>query len=143
MKIAACGLAAFVAVGTTGPCVAEGMVTAAQFADTRLLFLLKPTVGNATLSVTGPNDFHVSAFSRIGAPGIDLSAFGPLDEGTYNYQMTASGPERVPVRTPLDNGRGRRPEPTQPVGLSMSGTFQIKGGVIVKPDHTKPERRDR
>lgn len=143
MKIAPFALATVLAVGLSGSCLANDMVAAEQVAGSKLAFRLKPEMTNATLSVAGPNNFHVSAFSRGGALAIDLSQFGSLSDGSYDYQLTASGPAMVVVKTPLDNGRPRRPEQKQPVGVSVSGTFQVKGGAIVKPDSTKSERRDR
>jgi hypothetical protein len=142
MKSAKIALVAFLTVGFSGACVADDMVAAAQVAGGKLAFLLKPALANATLSVAGPNGFHASTFSKAGALAIDLSQFGPLEDGTYNYQLTASGGTMVTVRTPLNNGRDKEPK-TQPVGVSMSGTFQVKGGQIIKPDTTKTERQDR
>lgn len=143
MKFAAFGLAAFFAVGCSGACLADNIVAAEEVAGGKLAFLLKPNLANATLSVAGPNNFNASTFSKGGALAIDLAQFGPLDDGTYNYQLTASGPEMIAVRMPLDNGRDKPAEAKQPVGLSMSGTFQVKGGVIVRPDATKSARKDR
>jgi len=142
MKSATIGLAAFLAVGSSA-CLADDFVAAEQHAGSKLEFRLKPSFANATLSVVGPNNFHASTFSKSGAAAIDLSQFGRLDDGTYNYQLTASGGETVAVKMQLDNGRDKPPAARQPVGVAMSGTFHVKGGQIVKPDTTKPQRKDR
>ena len=142
MKSATIAFAALLAVGVSSACLADDILSAAQVAGSRLGFLVKPKLANATLSISGPNNFHASTFSKDGALAIDLKQFGPLDDGIYNYQLTASGGTMVTVRTPLNNGRDKEPK-QQHVGVSMSGTFQVKGGEIVKPDTAKTERKDR
>ena len=142
MKSATIGLAAFLAVGSSA-CLADDFVAAEQHAGSKLEFRLKPTYANATLSVAGPNNFHASTFSKGGAAAIDLSQFGRLDDGAYNYHLTASSGQTVAVKMPLDNGRDRPSAARQPVGVSMSGIFHVRGGQIVKPDTTKSQRKDR
>ena len=137
MKWATFGSAALLAASFTSACFADDIVAAEQAAGSRLGVLLKPAFANATLSVSGPNDFHASISSKGGAVAIDLSQFGALDDGTYNYQVTASSGEKATVRTRLDNGRDHEVVPMKSV--AMSGTFNIKGGKIVKPDPTVRE----
>ena len=134
MKSATIGLAAFLAVGS-GPCFADDFVAAEQHAGSKLEFRLKPSFANATLSIAGPKNFHASTFSKSGAAAIDLTQFGRLDDGTYNYQLTASGSETVAVKMQLDNGRDKPPAATQPVGVSMSGTFHVRGGPDCETRH--------
>jgi hypothetical protein len=142
MKSATLGLAAFLVLGC-GACLADDFVAAEQHTGSKLEFRLKPSFANATLSVAGPNNFHASSFSKGGAAAIDLSQFGRLDDGTYDYQVTASSGQTVAVKTPLDNGRDKPPAATQPVSVTMSGSFHVRGGQIVKPDMTKSQRKDR
>ncbi len=75
-------------------------------------------------------------------PTIDLRRFGGFDDGMYNYQLTASTDEKVPVRTSLDNGRDR---PTDSVlrSVSASGVFHVARGTIVKFDPSVPEETKR
>lgn len=143
MKLATIGLAVLLAASFSSACLADDIVAAEQVAGSKLGFLLKPTFTNATLSVAGPNSFHASTFAKGGALAIDLAQFGPLDDGTYNYQLTASSQTMAAVRTPLDNGRAGPRKAEHPVGVSASGTFQVKAGAIVKADTTKSARRDR
>jgi hypothetical protein len=141
MKMASIGLAALLVAGYSSVCLAaDDMVAEQQIAGSTLMFKLKPALANATLSVTGPNNFHTSTFSKAGALAIDLSESGPLMDGSYDYQLTASGAETVTDRTPLDNGRGKQDKAARPVSLAASGTFRVRGGAIVKPDATKIER---
>ena len=141
MKSATFGLAAVLAVGISNACLADDIVATEQVADQRLGLQLKATFANATLSVTGPNGFHASTYSKSGAVAIDLSQFGPLPDGAYNYEVTASSRETITIRTPLDNGRSGRPKTEQPVPVSMSGTFLVKDGTIVKPKSGKQTSR--
>lgn len=140
MTVAAvAGLA--IAAGLPGAVFADDVVATRQITGGRLSFVLRPNLSNATLSVTGPNDFHASSFSRSGEVAINLSRQGPLEDGTYRYQVTASSGETVTLRTPLDNGRDR-PDAKRTIGVSVNGVFRVKGGEIIEPDTTKPQRKD-
>ena len=143
MKSAAFGLATVLALGLSNPSLADDIAAAEQFADQSVGFLLKAAFANATLSVTGPNGFHASSYSKAGAVAIDLSKFGPLPDSTYNYEVTASGREMIAIRTPLDNGRSGQIKTEQPVPVSISGTFRVNDGTIVKPSSGKQTRIDR
>jgi len=141
MKSATFGLTALLAVMCSGACFADDMVAAAQVAGSKLALLLKPGLANATLSITGPNDFHASTQSKSGSIAIDLAQFGPLEDGSYDYQLTASSGEKAVVRTHLDNWRDKEIEPMK--GVALSGTFNVIGGKIVRPDPTVREDRRR
>ena len=137
------GIAAFLADGLANTSLAQSRAAAPQVMGSSFGFQLDPAYANATLSISGPNNFHASSFSKGGSPGIDLSQFGALADGIYNYQLTAGGPGIVASSTSLDNGRAN-PAATQSVGVAWSGTFQVKGGTIIKSaDNPKSERRDR
>jgi hypothetical protein len=141
MKSATFGLAAVLAVGFSNACLADDIVAAERVAGQRLEVLLNEPFANATLSVTGPNGFHASTYSKGGAVAIDLSRLGPLPDGTYNYEVTASSREMISISTPLDNGRRGKPKAEQSVPVSMSGTFLIREGTIVKPKSGKQTSR--
>jgi hypothetical protein len=89
--------------------------------------------------VSGPNGFHASASSKTGTPTIDLRRFGAYDDGTYNYQLTASTDEKVALRTPLNNGREGSQSDSMLKSVSTSGVFHVKGGTIVKYDPAAKE----
>lgn len=144
MKCMTFGLAAFLAIGVSAACLAEDLVAAEQSSASKLALQLKPGLSNATLSVTGPNEFHTSIQSKNGSLAVDLAQLGPLANGLYTYQVTASSGEKTPIKPPrvrLDNGRDREIEVTKSV--AMSGTFNIVDGKIVKPDPTIREERRR
>ena len=142
MKLPTIGIAAILAVGFAHACLADGKIAVPQAVGNTFGFQLDPAYANATLSISGPNNFHASNYSKGGSLGIDLSQFGALSDGIYNYQLTAGGPETVAVNTSLDNGRAK-PAATQSVGVAWSGTFQVKGGTIIMPNSPKSGRRDR
>ena len=138
----ALGLAACLALGITGAAVAQDLPAEPRFSETTLLFDIKDGYSNLTLSVSGPNGFHASASSKTGSPTIDLRRLGPLDDGPYKYQLSASTGEKLVVRTPLDDGRGKSDAVPLKV-LTASGRFDVKGGVIVKPSTAPEGRRDK
>jgi hypothetical protein len=143
MKTTILCLAASATIGLSGACLADDMVAAKKFSGTSLGFLLTGALSNTTLSVAGPDDFHASAFSKSGAVAIDLGKFGPLEDGVYNYQVTAATDQPAKARTPLDNGRSSAAEAARRNGVAMSGTFTVKGGQIVEPAASaKESRRD-
>lgn len=141
MKSATFGLATVLALGLSNPSLADDIAAAEQIAGQRVGVELKAGFANATLSVTGPHGFHASTHSKSGAVAIDLSKFGPLPDGTYNYEVTATSRETITIRTPLDHGRGGELKAEQPVPVTMSGTFQVKDGAIVKPKPGKQTSR--
>lgn len=143
MKSTVLALVVLAAGGAPGAVAADAMIAAEQIAGSKIGILLSDGLSNATLSVSGPNDFHADTSSKSGALAIDLATQGQLDDGTYVYQVVASTGKPAVSRSTLDNGRDKSAEfqPTQSV--AMSGTFQVRDGKIIKPERGKPERRDR
>jgi hypothetical protein len=143
MKPATFGLAACIAAGLTGACWAQDLKATQRFSETQIGFDPGASYSNYTLTVSGPNEFHASASSKTGTPTIDLRRIGTFDDGIYNYHLTASTDEKVPVRTALDNGRAGGPTDAMFKSISLSGVFQVKGGTIVKfdPAATEPKRQ--
>ena len=143
MKIRVLCLATCATMALSSACFADDMISASQLAGTSVGFLLKSPLSNATLSVSGPDEFHASAFSKSGAVAIDLAKLGALEDGTYNYQVTAATDQPAKVRTPLDNGREPAAEIGRRQSVAMSGTFVVKGGKIVEPSASaKDSKRD-
>lgn len=142
MKSATLGLAASLALALSSACLSNDLATEERFTETGVGFGLKGPFSNLTLTISGPNDFHASAFSRDGAPAIDLRQFGAVEDGTYAYQLTAATDERVKVRTKLDNGRDGTAAADPLKSVTASGTFNVRGGVIVKRQPSTG-RRDR
>ena len=143
MKTTILCLATCAAIGISSACLADDMVAAEQLGGKKSGFLLKGSLSNATLTVSGPDSFHASAFSKSGAVAIDLGESGPLEDGVYNYQITAATADLAKVRTSLDNGRDPAVEKAQHTSMAMSGTFLVKDGAIVAPPPaSKDSRKD-
>ena len=132
MKSVALGMAAAVVLALASAGLADDLKAEQKFSDTTIGFDLTGAYNNVTLSVVGPGDFHATAFSKTGAPSIDLRRSGAVEDGTYTYQLTAATDEKVKVRTRNDNGRDSATAREPQKGVAASGTFQVKDGAIVK-----------
>ncbi len=110
MKTTILCLATCAAIGISSACLAHHMVSAEKLGGTKVGFLLKDLLGNATLTVSGPDSYHASAFSKSGALAIDLGESGRVEDGLYTYQITAATADLATVRTPLNNGRDKEPK---------------------------------
>jgi hypothetical protein len=139
MKSKAFCLAACLAVGISGTCWAQDLKAQQKFTDTEIGFEIAGPYSNLTLTVTGPNGINARAHSRTGSPLIDLRKIGAVDDGEYNYQLTASTDDKIPVRTGLDNGRDGGATDSMFKSASTSGHFHVKGGTIVKFDPSARE----
>jgi hypothetical protein len=139
MKSKAFCLAAGLAVGLSGTCWAQDLKAQQKFTDTEIGFEILGRYSNLTLTVSGPNGINASAHHRTGSPLIDLRKIGTVDDGEYNYQLTASTDDKIPVRTGLDDGRDGGPTTSMLKSVSTSGNFQVKGGAIVKFDPSARE----
>jgi len=132
MKPAIIALAAGLVVGLAGAGFADDLKMEPRFTSTGVAFELKGAYRNVTLTIVGPNEFYARAYSTSGAPSIDLSRLGAVEDGTYTYELTAATDAVIKSKHKVDNGRDpRAAEPR--VGVSASGTFAVRGGAIVKP----------
>ncbi len=129
----AVGLAACLIAGFATSGMAQELSAKGNFSGGTVAFSAPAGFSNYQLTVTGPNGFHATASSKKGAPAINLRSLGIVDDGTYNYQLSAASTERAPVRTPTNNGRGAQENTELLVGASSSGSFVVKGGGIVQP----------
>jgi hypothetical protein len=134
MKSSAFGLAACIAMGLSATCHAQELKAVQKFTDTQIGFDITGPYSNLTLTISGPNGINASAASRSGSPMIDLGKLGKIDDGDYNYRLTAATDEKVPVRTGLDDGRDGGPTTSMLKSVSTDGRFQVQGGMIVKLD---------
>jgi hypothetical protein len=72
MKPAAFGLAAGLALGLSSACPADDLTADRRLTETGVAFELKGSYSNVTLTVSGPDDFHASAFSRARPVAVPL-----------------------------------------------------------------------
>jgi hypothetical protein len=141
MKFAHLAAALGTGLALSGPCLADDLVAGELFTGTQVGFELKGTFRHVTLSISGPNAFHVSAEARRRAPTIDLARAGPVEDGLYTYQLHAASDDRVKLRTTLDNGRdGKEPDEISR-GIASSGVFRVRNGAIVPIDRNAREER--
>ncbi len=111
-------------------------------AGSEVSFSLGGAYSRATLTITGPDGFFIRAFSKTGNPSIDLLQAKAEVDGLYTYEITASTGETVTIRNPRNNGRGGIDPGTMERGISASGTFVVKGGLIVDTSsEIEPEGR--
>jgi hypothetical protein len=142
MRFTSVGLAACLAAGIHGACLANDLPATEQFSETTVEFKIDGQFGVLMLTVAGPNGYYASATARTASPIIELKSFGAFDDGEYGYQLTASTDDKITLRTPLNDGRDDKPTTTIFKGLSKSGSFNVSRGMIVKHDTSAPSRRD-
>jgi len=94
-------------------------------------FSLGGAYSNATLTITGPDGFIIRKFSKTGNPAVDLIKAKAKADGLYTYEITAASSETVTVPNPQNNGRGGVDRATMKRGVSATGTFVVKGGLVV------------
>ena len=144
MQIAMLGLAAILAAGSAGACLANDLKAEPKFTETTLGFDLKDQYSNFTFAVSGPAGFSTQEFSRSTAPSLDIRKFSDLPDGVYIYQLSAATTEKVRVFTPPDNN-GRQGSPATEIlkGASLSGSFLLTKGVITTREASQPRKTDR
>lgn len=115
------------------------------FEGTRVAFKVGGRYANATLSITGPANYHAIAHNQSTLPTISLKKHGKLVDGIFSYTLTAvvAGDEQEVLNPGLDNGRGDFPK-VLPILAVASGRFCLKDGKIVSvPYGDQGEDNDR
>lgn len=92
---------------------------------------------NAQLLITGPNDFEQIETASRGMPVFRVRG-GRMQDGFYQYTLTAATNERVKIKKPIDSGRGSAAKDYVLKPYSLSGMFEIKRGTIVPLADTAP-----
>jgi len=127
-------LAGVFAVCLSGPSwaiSADGLNAFRTLSGSEVSFSLGGAYSNATLTITGPDGFYVRNFSKSGNPAVDLIKAKAKADGVYTYEITAASSETVTILNPQNNGRGGADRATMKRGVSATGTFVVKGGLIV------------
>jgi hypothetical protein len=142
IKSAALGIAVSLAFGIPSICLANDLLATEQFSGKTVSFQPQGTYANLTLRVVGPDDYHAAATFPGGTPQLDLTRFGTMPDGAYTYHLVGSTGEAL---APSNRQDGRPEKTATAVRLktaSKSGSFTVKGGVILVS--TAPEsKRDR
>ena len=133
MTLRAVGVAIGLAFALASAGWADDLRTTERFNATHVGFEFGEPYRNVTLSVAGPNDFAARAFSKSGAPTIDLRGFGAVRDGSYTYQLTASTDAEVTAEARTQQWPGRRSE----------SDFQERVGKRGVPGQRRHDRRTR
>lgn len=89
---------------------------------------------NVTLSVSGPDGYTASKFSKFGSPTVSFSNNGALADGVYTWNLSGATSVMVPSNpNGLDNGRGEDAKPMMNQSYSESGTFRVMNGSVFAP----------
>lgn len=126
MKPGALALTVALSFGLCSPALAQTLSVSGGTLGVKLV-----GTHNATLTVTGPNDYYREAFSPDKDIALNLAGLGRLADGLYTYEITAATDQTKPVTAGLDNGRGALERSVQNVGTTISGTFLVRNGAIV------------
>ena len=140
IKPTALGLTLGLMLGFTGTSLANDLLATELFSGTMVAFQTQRTYANMTLRVTGPNEYQASAIYPSGSPALDLSRFGPVYDGVYNYHLTGTSGETVIASGRNDGRPGSSTSPFQLKDLSKGGSFRVQGGAIVSRTLTEPKR---
>ena len=108
-----------------------------KISDNSIAFDLQE-LGNAVLTVSGPNDYQASAFAKAGEIVIRLDGEGKLEDGVYTYELTAASQETKRIRNPIDNGRGDDQRGEVRIGVRVSGAFPVLDGKAMPPQEADP-----
>ena len=140
IKPAALGLALGLVFGLSGTSLANDLLATEQFAGTIVAFQPQRTYANMTLRISGPNDYQASVSYPSGSPALDLSRFGTVYDGVYNYHLTGTSGETVLASGRNDGRPGSSTSNYQLKEVSKGGSFRIQGGAIVSRNMTEPKR---
>ena len=132
LRYLAAGVAALLAYAPVAAGAGDDLDAFRTLAGSQVSFSLGGGYSNATLSVAGPVGFLARNFSKSGNPSIDLIRSKAKADGLYTYEITAASPDTVAVVNDEDNGRGTAEKSIVQRGVSASGTFMVKNGLIVE-----------
>jgi opacity protein-like surface antigen len=131
-------LAAVLVAGLSSAGLANDLLATEQFSGTTIAFVPQQNYANLTLRVTGPNAFQASASYSSGVATVDLSRYGAVSDGIYNYYLTGTTGETV-LGSNQDDGR-KTASPYRLKDVSKGGSFRVQGGAIVSRNLTEPKR---
>jgi hypothetical protein len=139
-KWAVPGLALGLLLGLAGTSSANDLLATELFSGTVVAFQPQGQYANMTLRVTGPHEFHASAAFPGGSPAVDLTKYGAVYDGTYNYHLTGTTGETILSSGRSEGRPSRAVSPYQLNTVSKGGSFRVQGGAIVSRTLTEPKR---
>jgi hypothetical protein len=134
------GLAAGLLLGLTCSSLANDLVAVAQFSGTTIMLRPQQNYANLTLRVTGPDEYEAGAAFPNGTPVLDLSRYGKVVDGLYDYHLVGTTGEAI-VAARRDNGRSAKNASEFVLRtVSKGGSFTVRGGAIVSNTDVEPQR---
>ncbi len=131
------GVVAMVAIVPTSAFAANELDAFRTLSGSEVSFSLGGAYSNSMLTISGPDGFIIRTFSKTGNPAVDLIKAKANVDGVYTYEITAASSETVTIRNPQNNGRGGADRGTMKRGVSATGSFVVKGGMIVDTSQDK------
>jgi hypothetical protein len=92
------------------------------------------TLSNATLTIVGPEDTRATVFTPSGSPKFSIIDLTPVADGIYSYELSAATDEKVTIKNPINNGRGKAAKKEISKPFHLNGSFIVSRGVITKKE---------
>jgi hypothetical protein len=113
----------------------------AQVYGDRIQVQSSKSMSNLTLTVSGPDGFYATGFSKSGTPTATFAAASGLADGVYKWQLSGATSQMVRANSNgLDNGRGAAERSYVNKSDSESGMFRVKNGSVFAPGNQAEER---
>lgn len=96
-------------------------------------------LSNASLTISSPDGTIQTINSDRGTPVFNLRDLEKVEDGVYNYELSAATSEKVEIKNALDNGRGAAAKKETFVPFQTNGFFIVSRGVIAKQGQIKEE----
>ncbi len=96
-------------------------------------------LSNASLAVVSPEGDRVDVQNDRGTPVFRLRDLASVVDGVYSYELRAASSEKIKIRNPVDNGRGKAAKTEMAKPYQMNGFFIVKRGVITRKDNQVEE----
>jgi hypothetical protein len=105
-------------------------IVSEQLHGTTVSFAASQQISQSSITVSGPAGFGARKLSTSGLTSLDLSNYGQLADGLYNYEITINAGELMLFKDTINNGRGENDKHYGPKGITHSGHFRVEGGSI-------------
>ena len=113
----------------------------AQVYGDRIQVQSSKSMSNLTLTVSGPDGFTATGFSKSGTPTATFSTTSGLPDGVYKWQLSGATSQMIRANSNgFDNGRGDAERTYVNKSDSESGMFRVKNGSIFAPGNQSEER---
>ena len=105
-------------------------LTTEQFSGSSISFSNKGTAKAVSISISGPNGFHLKKSINSGLQSIDIGLNRSLLDGLYHYEtVVKKGPLKL-FKDTMNNGRGENDSHYAREGITQSGHFRVVNGQI-------------